>query len=244
MLNTFTIDSVTTGKILGNPAIDAYDLIQVYGYYDNNDIFVDDTTTIVFTTLANNNYKYTGINRQEFDTQIGIEQRTENVTLKTTASFQKYAKTEIDNINGQITLSAGEINDLEGRVATAEATLDSQGARLDVVSTNIDPETGDVLSLKRMNYELGTNGLIMDDGSGYKSVGNTRGTYYYDNDAMTGKYTKDGGVFKDLATFGNRYYGIDESLDVENFTKEDAMFVERLYEDENGVLANGHFANQ
>ena len=60
---------------------------------------------------------------------------------------------------------------------------------------------------------------------------------------MIGKYTKDGSVQKDFALFGRYYYGIDENLDVENFTKDDAMFVAQLYEDGNGEDCFGHFYN-
>ena len=145
--------------------------------------------------------------------------------------------------NAQITAIVNEQDDLEGRLDTAEATLTTQGGRLDIATTNIDPSTGDILELKRTGYELGQNGLIIDDELGYKSVSNTTGTYYYDNEVMTGKYTKDGGVFKDLGLFGKYYYGIDEDLDVENFTKDDAMFVAQQYTDENGDECFGHFYN-
>ena len=228
---------------------------SVAGLYDlvNNQFYTNSGTgtfnvgnaipTYIFKTLANNTYSFTGVHRQTFDTQIGLEERTENVSKNSEQSFRKYAKTSIDNIEGKIVLATGDINDLEGRVSTAEATLDSQGARLDIVSTNIDPTTGDVLELKRTGYELGANGLIIDDEQGYKAVKNTTGDYYYENNVMIGKYTKDGSVQKDLALFGKYYYGIDENLDVENFTKDDAMFVGQLYEDNNGESAFGHFFN-
>ena len=136
-----------------------------------------------------------------------------------------------------------EESSLEKRVSQAEATLTSQGQRLNIVETNIDPTTGDILSVKRTNYELGQNGLIIDDGAGYKSVSNTTGQYYYDNENMVGKYTKDIAVHKDLALFGKYYYGIDEDLDVANFSKENAMFVGELYTDNNSEEGFGHFYN-
>ena len=134
-------------------------------------------------------------------------------------------------------------NSLAKRLTKAESTLTTHGARLDIVSTNIDPETGDVLSLKRMNYEMGGNGFIIDDGSGFKSVANTTGQYYYDNNTMTGKYTKDGSVQKDMALFGKYYYGVQETVNVETFSKDDAMFVAELYTDANNEVGFGHFYN-
>jgi hypothetical protein len=199
------------------------------------------TKTTILKTLANNTYTFNGVHRQTFDTQIGLEERKENVSKDSEATFRKYARTSINNIDGQISLVAGDINDLEGRMSTAEATIDSQGARLDIVSTNIDDE-GNVTALKRTNYEFGSNGIIIESNN-FKSIKNTTGDYYYDNDTMIGKYTKDGSVQKDIALFGKYYYGIDENLDVENFTKDDAMFVAQLYVDGNQEEGFGHFYN-
>ena len=143
-----------------------------------------------------------------------------------------------------ITATVEDVDTLSGRVASAETTLTTQGAKLDIVSTNIDTTTGDVLSVKTTSYDLSEDGFTIDDGSGYKSISNTTGQYYYDNNNMVGKYTKDGSVQKDMALFGKYYYGIDENLDVENFTKDDAMFMAQLYEDENSDTCFGHFSNQ
>ena len=243
-LEGFVIDSVVTGRILGNPAIDSYDLIEIY-----DDEQLNEPT--VFKTLANNAYTFNGVHRNTFDTQIGKEQRTENVSLNSEPTFRKYAKTSIDNLENSISLTVGEINDLGDAIEETSLELTKQSARIDVATTNINPETGDVLELKRTGYELGANGLIIDDEQGYKSVSNTTGTYYYDNDNMIGKYTKDGSVQKDMALFGKYYYGIDEEVNVETFTKDDAMFIAQMYTaqwtDKNGVSHSeegfGHFFN-
>lgn len=154
----------------------------------------------------------------------------------------KRAEVIANQATAQIVAVATQTSELEGRVESAEATLDTQGLRLDIVSTHIDPETGDINELKRANYEFGGNGIIIES-ENYKSIKNTTGDYYYDNDVMIGKYTKDGSVQKDIALFGRYYYGIDEDLDVENFTKDDAMFVGQLYTDGNGEEGFGHFYN-
>lgn len=230
----FEIDSVIIGKMLGNLAIDPYDIIEIIDTDNNNEV--------ICRTLANNTYIYNGLQRQEFKTQIGLESRNENVTIKTEATSKKMAKTEIDNINGSINLIAINQNDLEGRLNQAELTLDTQGARIEVMSTNID-ENGNITEVKTQSYTLNEEGFTIDDGSGYKSVDDTTGKYYYDNDAMVGKYTKDGSVQKDMALFGKYYYGIDENLDVANFKPDDAMFVAEKYLDDNNEEAFGHFFN-
>lgn len=135
-LKDFEIDSVITKKVLGNPAIDPYDLIQVY-----NDL--DGTNDVVFTTLANTTYTYNGKHRDTFDTQIGKEQRTENVSLKGEEAFKKYAKTEIDNINAQINLITSETmifsNNLVGvGSVTLENAYEGTLHRLEITG-NIQP---------------------------------------------------------------------------------------------------------
>ena len=155
----------------------------------------------------------------------------------------KRAEITANQATAQINAVVNETYELEGRITTAEATLTTQGAKLDIVSTNIDPTTGDIKSVKTTSYNLSEDGFEIDDGSGYKSISNTTGQYYYDNNNMTAKFTKDGSVQKDMALFGKYYYGIDEDLDVANFTKDDAMFMAQLYTDSNGNEAFGHFYN-
>ena len=106
LLENFEIDSVKTGKILGNPVIDPYDIIEIY---DDEDFY----EPVIFRTLANQTFTYRGINTSEFDTQISVEARKENVTNIGEASFRKWAKTSIDNVNGEITLQTGRINDTQ-----------------------------------------------------------------------------------------------------------------------------------
>lgn len=116
-LKDFEIDSVITKKCLGNPAIDPYDLIQVY-----NDI--DNSNDIVFTTLANTTYTFNGIHRDVFDTQIGVEKRKENVSKNSEQAFKKYAKTEIDNLNASIELISSETKIMSDEVfGTGSLTL-------------------------------------------------------------------------------------------------------------------------
>jgi len=117
IVNDFEIDSLLTGKIMGDPAIDPYDIIEIYGYYDENKIFVDDDNVIVAKTLATYDETYNGVITHKYDTQIGKEAKTENVSLKGEATFQKYAKTNIDNINNNITMIVAEQDATNQRVS-------------------------------------------------------------------------------------------------------------------------------
>ena len=129
-LQDFTIDSATTKKVLGNPAIDPYDLIEVY-----NDL--DGSNDVLFTTLANTTYTYNGVHRDVFDTQIGKEERTENVSLKGDDAFKKYAKTSIDNINGEITLVVGNTNANTESINTLTDTVNNQSQSIEELGTRL-----------------------------------------------------------------------------------------------------------
>lgn len=104
LVSGFEIDSFKTGKILGDPSIDSYDLISI----------IDGENT--YTTLATNTLVYQKSMIQTFDTQISLEARETNVSINSDATFKKYAKTNIDNINAQIEIIAGEVIDLSANV--------------------------------------------------------------------------------------------------------------------------------
>ena len=109
VVENFELDSATTGKVLGNPAIDPYDLIEIYDDDDTNE-------PTIFKTLANNTYTFNGVHRQTFDTQIGKEERTENVTISGEGAFKKTVKTEIDNIEATVSTIVSQSGDIRGIV--------------------------------------------------------------------------------------------------------------------------------
>ena len=106
LVNGFSINSLSTGRIIGNPSIDCYDLISIT---DNDSIYI---------TLANYQLTYTGIMTMQFDTNIGLEEKKNNVTINSEATFRNWTKTEIDNVDASIRLLAGKTqvvsNELDG----------------------------------------------------------------------------------------------------------------------------------
>lgn len=124
IVEDFTIDSVSTGKVLGNAAIDPYDLIEVYGYYEEDENgnynFVADEETVVFKTLANNTYDYKGVCKNTFETVIGKEERKENVVKGGDEEFKRWARTEINNLNAEVLITAGKVESVEGIVLGTE----------------------------------------------------------------------------------------------------------------------------
>ena len=110
LLDGFTVDSVITQKMLGNPAIDPWDLIEVYDDRDVNE-------PTIFKTFANNIYYFNGKHSQQYSTEIGKEQRKENVKKKTDdASFKAWATTEINNLNGTVEIQTGRITSAEEEI--------------------------------------------------------------------------------------------------------------------------------
>ena len=137
--SSFEIDSVKMStNILGNPAIDPYDIIEVYDDEDVNE-------TVIFKTLANYTYTFKGNHRQLFDTQIGVEQRTENVTKNSDATFKRWAKTTIDNIEGQVQITVGSVEELSSNVASLNVTAESISSEVASQTTSIN-ELGQTIS--------------------------------------------------------------------------------------------------
>lgn len=152
LVNDIELDSLTTGKILGDPSIDPYDIIEIYGYYDENNQFVDDKETIVARTLGNHTSTYNGAIINEFDTQIGLEERKENVTLKGEASFRRFAKTNIDNINNNIEMLVVEQNEQNEQISQTIQTVSN--------IQNIFQVTGGTNLIKNSVGLFGENGEL------------------------------------------------------------------------------------
>lgn len=134
---------------------------------------------------------------------------------------------------------------LEHRVSRNELNITSQGTTIEIISTNINSETGDVEAIKTTSgYTFDADGLKMyTDKSSFNSLMNNEGSYYMDGDAIVSQTTKDGTITKDMVLYGRYYYGVDPDLDVASFQKSDSMFVAELYTDENGEQGFGHFYN-
>ena len=141
-LEGFKIDSVTTNNFLGNPAIDPYDIIEIYDDENVNE-------PVVFRTLANMYYTFNGKHMQSITTQIGAEARTENVSKNSEATFRKWATTSIDNVNAAINLQAGQISEAAGDIANLSITTDTIDGKASKALTDVGTLSTEV----RLNYE-------------------------------------------------------------------------------------------
>lgn len=235
--NQFSIDSLKTGKILGNPAIDSYDLIQIT---DGNKIF---------KTLATNDLVYTGVLINTFDTQIGEEAKEQNVFINGEETFKKWARTTIDNVEGTLTLQAGQIDEANGKINETNLIIEKDGALLNVLAnnSNIDvqydsegnPLSGEVREVTTTTgFKFNAEGMTIEDtSSNFKAQHRNTGTYYKDGDTIVGQYTKDGSKQKDLDLFGVYTYGKNDIDDT-------PMFIAQLFTDGNGEECFGHFYNR
>lgn len=105
MLENFELDSVEIQKeIIGNPAIDGYDLIEIYDDEDENE-------PVLFRTLANNTLTYNGKFKSKYKVEIGLEERTENTTNTGETAFRKTIKQEIDRTNNILRTTVEEVQE-------------------------------------------------------------------------------------------------------------------------------------
>ena len=100
----FQIVSMKTGKILGNPAIDGYDLISI----------TDGENT--YKTLATHQLVYNGTMIQTFETEISEKLKSENVTKNSEPTFKKWARTTIDAVNAEVKITTGKVTTVENTV--------------------------------------------------------------------------------------------------------------------------------
>lgn len=236
----FKINSFKTGKIIGNPLIDPYDLVK-FTYEDNE-----------YITLAQYDLNFSGVMTTTFDTTIKHDAKQSNVTKNNDATYKKSVRTEIDNINGSISTIVTDMettyDGLEGRVSEVETKQTSTDYQINILSTNID-EDGNITGVKTTTgYTFDKDGLKIgkkdDQDSPFNSLQNNTGTYYKDGDTIISQFTKDNIIIKDLVLYGRYYYGVEPTLDVAEFKKDDAMFVSELYTDAEGEEGFGHFYNR
>ena len=202
-LSNFQIDSVLTKRVLGNPAIDPYDLIEVY-----NDL--DGSNDVVFKTLANTTYTFNGVHRDTFDTQIGKEARTENVSKNSEQTFRKYARTSIDNINGEITLVVGSTNANANNIDNLTTLVDSQGQQITDLGTTINQNLENITaSVTAIQGEIDNGvGLVKTTSVTIDNNGLNVST---DTSKISTTMTNNAFEIKDSGNNSLAYFGYDEN---------------------------------
>ena len=151
-INGFEIDSLKISKIIGNPAIDSYDLISI----TNNEE--------TYTTLGQNKLVYNGKLLQSFETNIEYEAKQSNVTKNSPETYRKMAKTEIDNVNAEIRFITAETTTIKEDLTTNYYSVEQTNQLLQNSQTGIT----NTFSEAGGNNIFRNTGLWFKDEEGYE----------------------------------------------------------------------------
>lgn len=178
-------------------------------------------------------------------TEMPEEVETDYKKADTTDRRINQTTLTVNKLDGEVKGLATTTEANTGRITAAEALLTSQGAQINIMQTNINKDTGDIESVKTVKgYTFDDQGLeISSDEDEFSSLLSNTGAYYKVDGKTVSQITKDNTITKDMVLYGRYYYGVDVNLDVENFTKDDAMFVAEKYTDGNSEEGFGHFYN-
>lgn len=200
------------------------------------------------------------VDKQEGQIQAIVEEVTGTYTKTTDALYVRGKTYYVFNDDTYTALIEGEdyqIGDeitgdiyeydagLAKRVSAVETTQTEQELTIDIISTNIDRTNGEIREITTTNgYTFNSDGMhISSSDNEFNALHNSKGTYYNDGDTILTQFTKDNTIIKDLVLYGKYYYGVNEDLNVANFTKDDAMFIAEKYTDNDGEVGFGHFYN-
>lgn len=177
------IDSLTTGKILGDPSIDPWDYVEIYNDYLDNYGVIYDNKDVEYNnlpltypregfvkTLASYTMVYNGKIINTYDTQIGEEKREENVTISGEPNFRRYAKTSIDNINNNIDLLVQEQGEQNDRLTDLNININNIQALFQLTGgSNLIRNSQFLLNDDVWTRTINTNGYCTELGQGYNS---------------------------------------------------------------------------
>ena len=164
----------------------------------------------------------------------------------------KKAMIKVDQATGEILSQVEDVredingdNGLLQRVNVVENKQTATDLTINIISKNIDKTNGEIREITTTNgYTFNSDGMhISSSDNEFNAIHNSNGAYYRDGNTVLTQFTKDNTITKDMVLYGKYYYGVDEDLDVANFTKDDAMFIAEKYTDNNGEVGFGHFYN-
>ena len=171
---------------------------------------------------------------------------------ETPETISKKAMIKVDQATGEILSQVEDVredingdNGLLQRVNVVENKQTATDLTINIISKNIDKTNGEIREITTTNgYTFNSDGMhISSSDNEFNAIHNSKGAYYRDGNTVLTQFTKDNTIIKDLVLYGKYYYGVNEYLDVANFTKDDAMFIAEKYTDNNGEVGFGHFYN-
>lgn len=217
----FEIDSFTTGKVLGNPTIDPYDLIETT-YND-----------IIYKTLAQYTFTFMGTMTSKYDTTIKYEAKKTNITKDTETTWKKSITQSINNIDAELTIQAETIGENASDIASLKVSssninisLTNQKTEIDEIKqnqnnfedrqnniqTNIDGIQSEVSTMSgtitNMNYNFTTEALrISSSISKINALFNNTGVKVYNYEKLTSIFSDRGSGFDKLIVTGTAQIG-------------------------------------
>lgn len=196
--------------------------------------------------MLNNQISITGGLKESIYTNEPEESVTDYTKADKTDRRINQAYIIVDKQNQTINSLTKAVNDMDGIVSEVQVIQTSYDDIIKVITTNINTNTGDVESVRtEKDYKFDKDGLsIGTNTSDFSVLINEEGTKYKVNGVTVSQFTKDNIIIKDLVLYGKQYYGIEQNISVENFTKDDAMFVSEKYTNENYEEGYGHFWNR
>ena len=186
-LEDFTLDSITTQKMLGNPAIDPYDIIEIY---DDRDV----SEPVIARTLANNIYTFNGKHGNTFQTTIGKEQRKENVSKNSESYFRNWAKTSINNLEGSVEIQTGKLQELEDKELNDyneviekfnDYALEGTVETLQTSVTQLQTDTYTKIEVQQIANGTGVDGVTVSAVVSTEATFDKDGLHYSKTDAPT-----------------------------------------------------------
>lgn len=175
----------------------------------------------------------------------GLEENIFTEMPKETETDYKHASSDDRKINqvyviakkaeGKIEAVVKSVEEATGKINSVELGLNDQQLRIDVLSTNIDSETGEITSVKTgKGYTFDDDGMrISDPSEDFNAVHNNKSTQYKNGEEIITETSVDGFTTTDLKEKGtHRYSWNDNDYD---------MVSERIEVD--GEHAYAHFYN-
>ena len=184
-LHNFTIDSLSTGKVLGNPTIDAWDLIT---FTYNNETYV---------TLAQHDLIFYGTLTMNFGTKIDYQARQSNVTVNSQETYKKTIRAEINNIEGSLEITANKVDDVVDSYTTLKLDSDALNVRVGNVETQSNVNQAEIEAINNkindLNYSFTSQALeISSSNSNFISKLDNQGLRIYNLAKLIAIFNKNG----------------------------------------------------
>lgn len=132
-VNLFEINSFKTGKVLGNPTHDPYDLIKVE--YEGK----------TYKTLAQYTLTFAGTMTSKYETTIEHDAKKSNINSSGNTVIKNYVKSEIDNSTATIMNEVGKIEgETNQKIAKVTQTVEELNSKIsDIADVTTSAEDTD-----------------------------------------------------------------------------------------------------